>query len=87
MANYKVTFTESNVTTECSDDKTILEAATEAGLDLPFACQSGVCSTCMMKVQGEVEQEEAVALSDEELEEGNVLICVAKPKSDLTVEA
>ncbi len=55
---------------------TVLEAAERAGLDLPFSCRSGVCSTCRTKVvRGEVRMQQNYALEDWELEQGYVLAC------------
>ncbi|MEM6261361.1 MAG: ferredoxin--NADP reductase [Bacteroidota bacterium] len=62
---------------------TILEAAMEQGLYLPYSCQSGICSTCMGKVhQGTVEMDNNESLTDEDLDEGYVLLCQAHPTSD-----
>jgi 2Fe-2S type ferredoxin len=87
MPVFKITFTKSGKTVECPENRTVLEAGQDAGLDLPFSCQGGTCQTCMVKVTGEVEQEEALALSAMDKEKGYALICVGKPLSDLTVEA
>lgn len=61
----------------------ILDAALEAGLDVPFACKGGVCSTCRAKVvQGDVQMDVNYALEDDEVEEGYILTCQSHPKSD-----
>ena len=60
----------------------ILETALEAGLDMPYSCQSGVCTACRGKcTEGEISLEDAEGLSDEEKEEGYRLLCVGKPIS------
>jgi ring-1,2-phenylacetyl-CoA epoxidase subunit PaaE len=60
----------------------ILDAAGRAGLDLPYSCRAGVCSTCRAKlVRGTVELENNVALEDWELEAGYILCCQARPTS------
>ena len=60
----------------------ILDAAGRAGLDLPFSCRAGVCSTCRAKlVSGSVEMEHNVALEDWEVEAGYILCCQARPTS------
>jgi ferredoxin len=87
MAVFKITFTKSGKTVECAGDRTVLEAGQDAGLDLPFSCQGGTCQTCMVKVTGDIDQEEALALTPPEREKGFALICVGKPKGDLIVEA
>lgn len=60
----------------------ILDAAGRAGLDLPFSCRAGVCSTCRAKlVSGSAEMEHNVALEDWEIEAGYILCCQARPTS------
>jgi ring-1,2-phenylacetyl-CoA epoxidase subunit PaaE len=64
------------------NDDTVLEAAARAGLDLPFSCRAGVCSTCRTKVvSGEVEMAQNYALEDWELEQGYVLACQSRVKT------
>lgn len=59
-------------------DDTILEAAERAGIELPYSCKAGVCSTCRTKlVSGKVELAENYALEDWELEQGFILACQA----------
>jgi ring-1,2-phenylacetyl-CoA epoxidase subunit PaaE len=56
--------------------ESILDAAGRAGVDLPFSCRAGVCSTCRTKlVRGKVEMKENYALEDWELEQGFILAC------------
>lgn len=60
----------------------ILDAAGRAGLDLPFSCRAGVCSTCRARlVKGSAEMEHNVALEDWEVEAGYILCCQARPTS------
>jgi ring-1,2-phenylacetyl-CoA epoxidase subunit PaaE len=60
----------------------ILEAAERAGLDLPFSCRAGVCSTCRARlVAGSAVMEHNVALEDWEVEAGYILCCQARPTS------
>jgi ring-1,2-phenylacetyl-CoA epoxidase subunit PaaE len=64
------------------DDETVLDAAARAGLELPFSCRAGVCSTCRTKViRGEVAMAQNYALEDWELEQGYVLACQSRVKS------
>ena len=58
------------------NDEVVLDAAMRAGLELPFSCRAGVCSTCRTKVvRGEVEMAQNYALEDWEVEQGYVLAC------------
>jgi ring-1,2-phenylacetyl-CoA epoxidase subunit PaaE len=62
--------------------ETVLDGAARAGLDLPFSCRAGVCSTCRTKVvRGEVAMDQNYALEDWELEQGYVLACQSKVKT------
>jgi ferredoxin len=85
---HRVEFRKSGVTIECSEDDYILEKAEESGLDLPYDCRSGTCTTCMqMCLEGEIDQDLAFAISDEELAEGYRLICIGSPLSDVVLDA
>jgi ring-1,2-phenylacetyl-CoA epoxidase subunit PaaE len=62
--------------------ESVLDGAAKAGLDLPFSCRAGVCSTCRTKVvRGEVAMDQNYALEDWELEQGYVLACQSKVKT------
>jgi ring-1,2-phenylacetyl-CoA epoxidase subunit PaaE len=64
------------------DTESILDAAARAGIDLPFSCKAGVCSTCRTKlVRGQVEMLENYALEDWELEQGFILACQSHAKT------
>jgi ring-1,2-phenylacetyl-CoA epoxidase subunit PaaE len=66
-----------------SPDTTILETALDLGIDLPYSCQSGLCTACRGKcVSGKVKLDEEEGLSDAEIEEGYVLTCVGHPLTD-----
>ncbi len=63
--------------------RTILESGLDQNLDMPFSCQSGLCTACRGKLlSGKVHMEESDGLSDEELEKGYVLCCVSHPLTD-----
>lgn len=60
----------------------ILDAALDAGLDMPYSCQSGLCTACRGKcTSGKVRMDEMDGLSDDEIQEGYVLTCVGHPAS------
>lgn len=64
-------------------DKTILASALDKGIDLPYSCQSGLCTACRGKaVSGKVKLDEEDGLSKSELDEGYVLTCVGHPLTD-----
>ena len=68
---------------EVKKGESILDTALDAGLDMPYSCQSGLCTACRGNcLEGEITTEEAEGLSGEELEEGYVLTCVGKPVTD-----
>jgi ring-1,2-phenylacetyl-CoA epoxidase subunit PaaE len=64
-------------------NSTILETALDQGIDLPYSCQSGLCTACRGKtLSGQVKLDEEEGLSKSEREEGYVLTCVGHPMSD-----
>ena len=68
-------------------DQHVLDVALNAGLDLPYSCKAGVCCTCRAKVlHGAVSMDKNFTLEGEEMAQGFVLSCQARPTSDqLTV--
>jgi ring-1,2-phenylacetyl-CoA epoxidase subunit PaaE len=69
-----------------AEDESILDAALRAGMDLPFACKGGMCSTCRAKlVEGEARMEVNYSLEPWETSAGFILTCQARPLSDRVV--
>src|SRR5437762_12595968 len=69
-----------------AEGEAILDAATRAGVDLPFACKGGMCSTCRAKlVEGDAQMEVNYSLEPWELSAGFILTCQARPTSDRVV--
>src|SRR6266702_333250 len=71
-------------------DRPVLEGALAAGLNLPHSCKSGHCASCRVRLRaGEIEYPNGipVGLTAQEAEEGNILLCQARARSDLIVEA
>ncbi|MBD1999110.1 2Fe-2S iron-sulfur cluster binding domain-containing protein [Oculatella sp. FACHB-28] len=69
------------------ENQTILEAAQASGLDLPYSCSAGVCTTCAAQIlEGTVDQSDGMGISPEIREQGYALLCVAYPRSDLKIE-
>jgi len=80
-----------SMTIDIPDDTYILDAAIEAGLELPFSCRGGVCGACVAKVsKGAVDQSDIddleFTVTEEQQEEGLALLCMARPIGDCEIE-
>lgn len=68
---------------ELEEGQTILDAAIEADIDPPYACQAAACCTCRAKVlEGTVKMDDSDMLTDWEIEEGFILTCQSHPTSE-----
>ena len=71
----------------CAFNHYILQSAENQGVELPFSCRNGACTTCAVRVlSGEIYQPEAMGLSLELQKQGYALLCVSYARSDLEVE-
>lgn len=77
-----ITADDATHTVETTADKTLLDAALQQKIDVPYSCQGGVCCSCIAKVtEGSATMENNQILTDEEVAEGLVLTCQAVPTS------
>lgn len=69
-------------TFEMSQKQTLLEAALKQGIDAPYSCQGGICSSCLARIsKGTAEMKKNSILTDKEVAEGLILTCQAHPTS------
>ena len=84
----KITIANRNNTIfEVKGTKPLLLELRSQGLDLPYGCQYGGCITCAAKlIYGEVDQRSQVALNNRQINNGYVILCVARAKTDCTFD-
>lgn len=67
--------------------RTLLESLREQGVDLPYGCKYGGCITCAAKLtRGKIDQRAQKALNNRQINDGYVILCVARPTTDCTLE-
>jgi|TARA_Y100000768_G_scaffold278274_1_gene213605 ferredoxin len=88
MVMTKITISNRNNSAfEVNGQKPLLQELRDQGVDLPYGCQYGGCITCAAKlINGEVDQRSQVALNNRQLNDGYIILCVAKAKTDCTIE-
>tara|TARA_A200000113_G_scaffold198562_1_gene190732 strand:- start:1331 stop:1639 length:309 start_codon:yes stop_codon:yes gene_type:complete len=81
-ANLKVTLDFEDYHLKLDDSKSILENLLDENIDAPHSCLGGICSTCIARVKsGDAEMTDNQILTDEEIEDGYILTCIAFSKS------
>ena len=69
------------------DKRPLLDSLKEQGVDLPYGCKYGGCITCAAKlISGQVDQRRQVALNNRQINNGYIILCVARPKGNCTLE-
>ena len=67
--------------------RSLLDSLRDQGVDLPYGCKYGGCITCAARLtDGEVDQRRQVALNNRQIANGYVILCVARPVTDCTLE-
>lgn len=83
----EITFAGSGKVAACDGTDTVLTVAKRAGLNIPSSCNFGLCGTCKVKkVSGEVAMVHNGGISEEEIANGYILACCARPQGSVTLE-
>ncbi|TWP32637.1 hybrid-cluster NAD(P)-dependent oxidoreductase [Leekyejoonella antrihumi] len=88
VTTYAVEFTRSARTIRCGADETILDAALDAGMHLPFSCTEGMCGTCKCTLtEGSVDMHHNGGIRPREIAQNKILPCCSMPLTDLVIDA
>lgn len=84
---YTIHIEDRDIAFACGADESVLDGALAAGYEIPYSCRSGICGSCRGKIVGGTVSggEGAGVLADDERRDGHVLLCQAKPCSELAV--
>ena len=88
MKTFKVKISnKGNVSYQVEHKRSLLDSLREQGVDLPYGCRYGGCISCAARlIDGEVDQKRQVALNNRQINDGYIILCVARPKSNLILE-
>ena len=68
-------------------DRPLLDSLRGQGVDLPYGCRYGGCITCAARlIDGKVDQRRQVALNNRQINDGYIILCVARPVTDITLD-
>ena len=68
-------------------NRPLLDSLRDQGVDLPYGCKYGGCITCAAKlISGKIDQRRQVALNNRQISDGYIILCVARPISDCTLQ-
>ena len=86
-AGFTVHFQKSQCDVRCGPEQSVLEAARAGGVRVASSCSQGMCGTCKVKLlSGQVEMQHKGGIRQREIDQGMVLLCGSKPRSDLVLE-
>ena len=83
---FKIKITSRNLILNVPRNKSILKVIKEAGIDIDFSCESGVCGSCKVGLlSGNADHKDNVLSNSEKLAQSNIMICVSRAKSGTTL--
>lgn len=87
LEQYTITLSSDGQKLECRGDQTVLEAAKDAGVYIPYSCEAGICGSCKVRVlKGQVSGQNDGGLEDDEATDGWTLACCYRPVTDLEID-